>query len=103
MSVFFFDSSALTKRYLQETGSTWVATLTDLDAGHFIVVAEITRVEVAAALAARHRAGTITLPERDDLVNLVLRLLGRLGYACYAESTAHVARPPGHLRSPLPY
>jgi uncharacterized protein len=73
MSVFFFDSSALTKRYLQETGSTWVATLTDPDAGHFIVVAEITRVEVAAALAARHRAGTITLPERDDLVNLVLR------------------------------
>lgn len=73
MSSFFLDSSALTKRYLQEIGSDWVAALTDPATGNFIVVAEITRVEVAAALAARHRAGAITLNERDDLVGLVLQ------------------------------
>lgn len=74
MSIFFFlDSSALTKRYLQETGSGWVSALTDPATGNFMVVAEITRVEVAAALAARHRAGAITRNERDDLVSLVLR------------------------------
>ncbi|MCX7789542.1 MAG: type II toxin-antitoxin system VapC family toxin [Chloroflexaceae bacterium] len=74
MSIFFFlDSSALTKRYLQETGSGWVSALTDSATGNFMVVAEITRVEVAAALAARHRAGAITRNERDDLVSLVLR------------------------------
>lgn len=73
MSVFFFDSSALTKRYLHEIGSGWVSAITDPLAGHVIVVAEITRVEVAAALAARFRSGAITLLERDDLVSLLLR------------------------------
>ncbi len=73
MSIFFLDSSALTKRYLQEPGSDWVAALTDPATGNIIVVAEITRVEVAAALAARHRADAITLNERDDLVSLVLQ------------------------------
>lgn len=40
--------------------------------GHTIIVAEITQVEVAAALAARHRApGGITRTERDDAVDLL--------------------------------
>lgn len=73
MSIFFLDSSALMKRYLQEIGSGWVSRLIDPATGYFVVVAEITRVEVAAALAARHRAGAITRNERDNLVNLVLR------------------------------
>ena len=54
MSVFYFDSSALVKRYLRETGSVWVAGLTDPAAGHRILVADVTLVEVAAAIAARH-------------------------------------------------
>lgn len=73
MSVFFLDSSALTKRYLHEIGSGWVSAITHPLAGHVVVVAEITRVEVAAALAARCRAGAIALRERDDLVSLLLR------------------------------
>ena len=61
MSILFFDSSALVKRYLTEIGSTWVIDQTDPDSSNLIVVAEITRVEVAAALAARHRtSGGIT-------------------------------------------
>ncbi|MGH3087485.1 MAG: type II toxin-antitoxin system VapC family toxin [Gammaproteobacteria bacterium] len=71
MSYFFLDSSALVKRYLTETGTLWVDTLTDPSAGNTIVVAEITLVEVAAALAARHRAGAITLEERDEAVDLL--------------------------------
>ena len=54
MSAFYFDSSALTKRYLTEIGSAWVTNLTDPAAANTIIVAEITRVEVAAALASRH-------------------------------------------------
>ncbi|WP_129675118.1 type II toxin-antitoxin system VapC family toxin [Candidatus Chloroploca sp. Khr17] len=73
MNIFFLDSSALTKRYLQEIGSGWVVELTDPAAGTAIMIAEITRVEVAAALAARCRAGAIGVSERDDLVSLVLR------------------------------
>ena len=72
MSVLFFDSSALAKRYLTEIGSAWVAAQTDPGSNNVIVVAEITRVEVAAALAARHRAsGSITRAERDRLFRLL--------------------------------
>lgn len=72
MSVLFFDSSALVKRYLTEAGSAWVLALTDPDAGNTIVVAEITRVEVAAALASRQRAPDgITLADRDRLFRLL--------------------------------
>jgi predicted nucleic acid-binding protein len=74
MSVFFLDSSALAKRYLVETGSTWITTLVDPGAGNVIFVAEITRVEVAAALAARQRAPKgISRKERDDAVDLLLK------------------------------
>jgi hypothetical protein len=74
MSYYYLDSSALVKRYLTETGSFWIAALTDSAVGNTIVVAEITRVEVAAALAARQRASAgIILAERDRLVTLFLQ------------------------------
>jgi uncharacterized protein len=71
MSTLFLDSSALTKRYLTEIGSAWVSDLADPAAANILAVAEITRVEVAAALAARHRASAITQTERDLLVTLL--------------------------------
>jgi hypothetical protein len=74
VSDYFFDSSALAKRYLSESGTTWVRGLLNSAAGNTIWVAEITQVEVAAALAARHRApGGITRPERDRAVRLLRR------------------------------
>lgn len=67
MSHFYLDASAVVKRYSPETGSAWVKALTDPPAGHTIVLGEITLAEVAAALAAKHRApGGITQEERDD-------------------------------------
>ena len=65
MATYFFDSSALVKYYVIEPGSTWVRELIierDLDTGkarHVILVAEITRVEVAAGLAVIERVGRI--------------------------------------------
>ena len=74
MSTFFLDASALAKRYLTETGSRWIGTLLNPAAGHLIAVAEITQVEVAAALAARHRApGGISQQIRDSAVNLLAK------------------------------
>jgi predicted nucleic acid-binding protein len=74
MSYFYFDSSALVKRYLTELGSIWVLALTDPAAGHMLISAEITRVEMAAAFASRHRApGGISQKERDDAVDLLLK------------------------------
>jgi uncharacterized protein len=72
MNSYFFDSSALVKRYLTETGSDWVYSNTDLKTGHTVTVVEITVVEIAAALAARHRAPKgISRRERDAAVNLL--------------------------------
>lgn len=73
MSHFYLDATAVVKRYNPETGSAWVKALTDPTAGHTIILSEITLVEVAAALAAKHRApGGITQQERDDAVALFL-------------------------------
>lgn len=73
MSIYYFDTSALVKRYFPETGTAWVQALTTYTTGHTIVVAEIALVEAAAAFAAKHRApGGITLQERDSALNLLL-------------------------------
>lgn len=65
--VFFFDSSAIVKRYVQESGSAWVLQLSAPASGHRIYVAAITGVEVVSALACRGKqnqalAGQMTLP-----------------------------------------
>lgn len=73
MTNFFLDSSALAKRYLTETGSMWVTTLTDPSLSNTIILAELTQVEVAAALAARHRAPRgISRRARDTALRLLL-------------------------------
>lgn len=74
MSDFFLDSSGLVKRYLTEIGTGWVRRITDPAYSNTIIVAEITQVEVAAALAARYRAsGGISRAERDGAVRLLVR------------------------------
>ena len=74
MTTYFFDASAIVKRYLTEAGSEYVAGLIDQPSSNTIILAEITRVEVAAALAARQRAHSgLTLKERDEAVALLLR------------------------------
>src|SRR5262249_50651455 len=49
------DSSALVKRYANETGSLWVRSLTDPQAGHDLFTAHITEIEVVAAIARKIR------------------------------------------------
>jgi len=72
MSHFYLDSSAIAKRYLTEVGSTWVKNIADPVADNLIILAEITHVEVAAAIAAKHRAPNgISLSMRDRIVNLL--------------------------------
>jgi predicted nucleic acid-binding protein len=55
----YFDSSAPVKRYLAETGSIWVQTRCS-DPTQIIAMAEIGRVEIAAAFASKLRAKAIT-------------------------------------------
>ncbi len=60
MAIYFFDSSALVKRYIAETGTVWVRGITDPAAGNGIYVARITEVETVAALTRRKRKGDLT-------------------------------------------
>ncbi len=74
MTTYFLDASALAKRYLHETGSSWILQLISPDNLHVIIVAEISQVEVAAAIAARQRAPSgISLRQRDAAVDLLAK------------------------------
>jgi hypothetical protein len=61
----YFDSSALVKRYLAETGSAWVQARCN-DPARTIVTADLSRVEVAAAFAAKLRGRFITQAEYQE-------------------------------------
>ena len=58
MSVYFLDSSALVKRYVEENGSVWIRTLTDPRSRHKLIIARVTWVEILSAFARRQREGT---------------------------------------------
>jgi len=56
---FYFDTSALGKRYVNETGSAWVHALMTARSGHAVLTARITMVEMYSALARRKREGSV--------------------------------------------
>jgi len=60
LAVYFFDSSAIVKHYVQEMGTQWVNSIIDPKAGNEIYLARITGVEVVSALVRRGRDGTIS-------------------------------------------
>jgi uncharacterized protein len=59
-SAYFFDSSAIVKRYVRETGTGWVRRLTRRGQPEPIYLARITAVEVTSAVARRRASGTPT-------------------------------------------
>jgi uncharacterized protein len=62
--LYYLEPSALVKYYVTEPGSTWVRQLVDEEA-NILVSAEITIVEVAAALGVVARLGRISRRQRD--------------------------------------
>lgn len=56
MAAYFFDSSALVKRYAREVGTSWVFSLVRRSAGNHLYIARITGVELVSALTRRERA-----------------------------------------------
>jgi predicted nucleic acid-binding protein len=60
MADFYFDSSALAKRYVSEPGSTWARRITARHAGNSSYVVRITGAERVASLALRARVGTLS-------------------------------------------
>ena len=65
MADYFFDSSALVKAYIAETGTTWVRTILD-DPQHRISISALAEVEVISALTRRFSQGDLTQVEFDD-------------------------------------
>ena len=55
MTAYFFDSSALVKRYVSETGSIWVDGVFTEPSSNTVFIAEVTLVEIGAAFARRVR------------------------------------------------
>ncbi len=60
MSAFFCDSSALVKRYVNETGSVQLTATIDPKVGSYVFIARITFVEVVSAITRRERGGHVS-------------------------------------------
>lgn len=60
MAAYFFDSSAIVKRYLIEVGSGWVSSTADLADGNEIYLARITFVEVISAVTRKSRSSGLS-------------------------------------------
>ncbi len=69
MAVYFVDSSALVKRYVQEVGTPWVRRLTHRGQAHEIYLASITPVELTAAVARRRRGKTLSAPQASSILS----------------------------------
>lgn len=77
MAVYFFDSSALVKRYVLETGTNWVQLITDPTAFNSIFIAQVTGVEIITAITRRVRMRDTSQPDaalaiadfRNDFAN----------------------------------
>lgn len=63
MAHYYFDSSALVKRYVVETGTNWINNLCATDTGHMLYVVRISGAEIIAALFGRVRTGTLALSD----------------------------------------
>lgn len=61
MAIYFFDSSALVKRYVPEAGSAWVQGITDPAAENILCAARVAGAEVVSALTRRRNNGNISI------------------------------------------
>jgi len=59
VTIYFFDSSALVKRYARESGSRWVWVTVRPDPETTVWTSRLTWVEILSALSRRKREGTI--------------------------------------------
>lgn len=73
MSVIYFDSSALAKRYMPETGTSWVRKQTASNAGNEVVIAQITPIELYSAIARQYHDSQIDLIRLQAFRSLLMR------------------------------
>lgn len=61
MSILFFDTSAIVKRYVPEVGTTWVRSQTASSSRNDIIIAKVTMVEFYSAVSRQYHDGQIDL------------------------------------------
>lgn len=59
MAVYYLDTSALVKRYVQEQGTAWIGKLTDPATAHDLYTVRLAGPEMIAALFRKARIGQI--------------------------------------------
>ena len=64
---YFFDSSAIVKRYIAETGSAWVKTIVRSQTKKNLYLSFVTGAEATAAFAKRHRNGDISTADYNTV------------------------------------
>ena len=69
MSVAYFDTSALVKRYIAEPGSDWIRTVLD-DQAPNVFTSLITSVEAACTFARREREGLLSSDDHHQLLSI---------------------------------
>ena len=67
--IYYFDSSALVKRYVVEIGTDWVRSILNAALPDEALISKITGAEVASAFARRHRAGEISTADYTQMLN----------------------------------
>src|SRR5262249_13091040 len=72
MPVYYFDTSALAKRYVEEAGSAWVQALVAQPSGQTIYTSVLPQPELVSALRRRVREGLLEAPEAEQLAQQVL-------------------------------
>jgi predicted nucleic acid-binding protein len=78
VAAYFFDSSAIVKRYVQETGTAWVRRVVRGGKPDLILLASITEVEVTSAVARRRKGGSLAAARvRSILSRFRSHLAGR--------------------------
>jgi predicted nucleic acid-binding protein len=68
MAIYFFDTSALVKRYALEDGRKWVQAITDPATSNRIYIARITGAEVIAAIRQKVRNGDTTAADAAKVI-----------------------------------
>jgi predicted nucleic acid-binding protein len=66
VTIYFLDSSALVKRYVNEQGSAWIQSIVSPDSGNTLVVARTTWVEVSSAFARLRREASLIQSDFDE-------------------------------------
>jgi len=77
MADYFFDTSALVKRHVDETGSKWVRSLIRAKATYRIYIARITAVEVFAAITRRQHSGDLSAAQAGAILGHFRRHLAQ--------------------------